>query len=351
MGTPFLVTDILFWAEGSRQKGIGHIIRCLALAQAANQHQMECVFMLDKEAADIARAQHDWDFPVELIDKSALTEASSGKNGNVLVATLKKYRPRILVLDGYQLPVDLIDGAAGKLPFTVVLDDGEQRLVAYANLIVNGTTQALDADYASQNARATLCTGRQYRLLRQMFRDTPACPVEQRQGIVIAFGGSDPAELTLPLLSALDALGSTVPVRVITGPAYPNPERVGALSRALGYAVQHVHQCQDMASAWGSAKLAISAAGGSQFELGACFTPSILVVVAENQREATNNAQQEGWCETYDLNTRPLEIAEQALKLYQDNNALKEMSQAARQYYDAHGASRVTEAIIGAING
>lgn len=344
------MTDILFWAEGGRQKGVGHIIRSLALAQAASQYQLSCRFMLDKEAADIARAQHDWDFPIEPSDPSAASDNATGEQHNMLEKVLHQYQPRVLVLDGYQLPVSVIEQAADRLPFTVVLDDGEQRLTSYANLIVNSATDSLDTSYRAQNANAILCTGRQYRLLRQTFRDTPALPFEQRHGIAIAFGGSDPAELTLPVLSALDELESAVPVRVITGPAFEKPERVDSLCRTLRFAVQHIHQCQDMASAWGTARLAISAAGGSQFELGACHTPSILVEVADNQREATANAQQEGWCVTYHQGADPLDIARHAMKLYPDNDALRAMSHAASKCYDADGADRVMHAIAGALH-
>ncbi|WP_414830118.1 UDP-2,4-diacetamido-2,4,6-trideoxy-beta-L-altropyranose hydrolase [Alteromonas sp. H39] len=343
------MTDILLWAEGGRQKGIGHVIRSLALAQAADEYNLSCRFLLDSDAADIARAQHDWNFPVEVMDQAGFAATSAGRC-NVLVAALEKFKPRVLVLDGYQLPVDVINDAASELPFTVVMDDGEQRLIKHANLIVNSATDAMDASYHSIKPDATLCTGRRYRLLRQAFRDNADKPLEQRHGIVMAFGGSDPAEMTIPLLSALEALGSTVPVRVITGPAFNDPARVNTLCRTLQFAVQHIHQCQDMASAWSSARLAISAAGGSQFELGACCTPSVLVMVAENQREATTRAQQEGWCVAYDMNTDVFEIARHAMTLYQDNDALEAMSRAARQFYDAEGARRVVERMLEALN-
>ncbi len=344
------MTDILLWAEGGRQKGIGHVIRSLALAQAASEYHLACRFLLDSEAADIARAQHDWNFPVEIIDQTGLAATASASKYNMLVAALQKFKPRVLVLDGYHLPVDIINDAANEFPFTVILDDGEQRLIKHANLIVNSATDEMDATYQSINPDVTLCTGRRYRLLRQAFSDTDDKPLEQRHGIVMSFGGSDPAELTLPLLQALDELGSAVPVRVITGPAFKDPGRVDTLCRTFQFAVQHIHQCQDMASAWRSARLAISAAGGSQFELGACYTPSVLVMVAENQREATTRAQQEGWCVAYDLNTDVREIARHAMTLYQDNNALEAMSRAARQFYVAEGARRVVETMLEALN-
>ena len=138
-----------------------------------------------------------------------------------------------------------------------------------------------------------------------------------------------------------------MPVRVITGAAFNNISALNEAIKASPLAIQHIHNCQDMADVWRHSKLAVSAAGGSQFELGVCETPSVLLMVAENQRTATEQAQQEGWCTTFDCTGDvPFdEIAGTVHALWQQPGKLEAMQQAVKGKYHADGAFNVLNAI------
>ena len=47
--------------------------------------------------------------------------------------------------------------------------------------------------------------------------------------------------------------------------------------------------------------LTVSAAGSSQFELACAGSPAILLVVADNQLDASLQAVQQGWCDVIDM--------------------------------------------------
>ena len=95
---------------------------------------------------------------------------------------------------------------------------------------------------------------------------------------------------------------------------------------------------------------AISAAGGSQFELGVCNTPSILVTVAENQHSATQVAQAQGWCRAVNKDIDINELVAMALALYSDEETLTEMQACSQGNYDALGSERAIDAIIKVFN-
>lgn len=334
------VTTFVFWCEAGAISGVGHLFRCMALAQAAREQGVDSHFLLTLEAAKIAKAQHEWDFPIsQYSDKSSAEEA--------LTLLLSKDNTNVLVVDGYHIPIDTVNEIKGYATCVVALDDGEKRFVDVANVVVNPA--ATPELYASEASQAVLCMGEGYRLLRQSFSSLTPLSIERRHGIVICFGGSDPARLTVPLLKSIDQLTQDIPVRVITGAANPEHEKVASLCNTLSYPVQHIHDCQDMAQAWSSAKLAISAAGGSQFELGVCQTPSLLVTVADNQIAASNKAATEDWCHVVDKSVGVDEIAAKALALYNDEAKLSAMQQAAMGLYDPLGAFRLLEVIAGVI--
>lgn len=335
------MTTFVFWCEAGASSGIGHLFRCMALAQAARDQGVKSHFLLTFEAANIAKAQHEWDFPI-----SHYSNNSDAKT--VLASLLKNHKTNALVVDGYHIPTETVSAVKDYATCIVTLDDGENRLVDLADVVIN---PAASPDlYASKANQVALCTGENYRLLRQTFASLTPLPIEQRHGVVICFGGSDPARLTAPILKSISRLAQDIPLRVITGSANPEYERVASLSNTLNSPVQHIHECQDMAQAWSHAKLAISAAGGSQFELGVCQTPSLLVTVADNQIAASKKAAAEGWCHVVDKSFGIDAIAAKAVALYKDELKLNTMHQAAAGLYDPLGAHRVLEVVAGVIN-
>ncbi len=342
MGAYPSVTRLVFWVEASQSAGVGHLFRCMALAQAAEEQGLESVFVLTPEAAEIARAQHEWNFVVHT--------CNSDQQVSELRQQLSLSGTSVLVLDGYTIPIQQARELAIQADLTMVMDDGECRLTELADIIVNPATTHLNTDYHRAAPRAALCTGRDYRLLRIGFRHWEPIPFEQRHGVVMCFGGSDPAGLTANFIAAFEQAGADMPVRVITGPANTQLAAIKEACRSASFPAQHIHDCQDMPAAWGHARLAVSAAGGSQFEIGVCQTPALLITVADNQLAASEQAASEGWCEVMSAGQPVERLANRALALYEDGSTLSEMHHKAGQYYDARGAERVLTALAGVLH-
>ena len=96
-----------------------------------------------------------------------------------------------------------------------------------------------------------------------------------------------------------------------------------------------------------NAALPALSSDGSQFELQVCGAPSILVVVADNQLNATQQAAQQGWCIMLDAR-HVLDIQQlvyQVVSMWEDKEELSRMSERAYALADASGAARVVECI------
>lgn len=333
---------LVFLADASAASGLGHLMRCMALAQAAESAAIGVLFLLSEEGAALARERHDWHFPIEIID--------AGASPDWLKESLNRCDAAALVVDSYHTEPDLLQQADQVV--RVIMDDGQLTLAAFADIIVNPATTTLDATYLEANADVTCCTGEPWRLIRREFWQISSPPVEERNGIVISMGGSDPGNLTVPLLRALEQAGNDEPVRVITGAAYPFTDELKEMLTSVSFPVQHIHNCQDMAQVWPFARLAIGAAGGSQFELGLCQTPAMLITVADNQVAATANAIKEGWCKAWHSpDARDIEaLVSESMALVKDTAALERMSRAAQGHYDAGGAHRLLEVIADALH-
>ena len=103
-----------------------------------------------------------------------------------------------------------------------------------------------------------------------------------------------------------------------------------------------------MADLWSNSRLAITAAGGSQFELAACHTPAVLLVVAENQRNTTEQSVKQGWCMMYDaLDCIDLDqISKHVTSMWHDGEKLSRMSLAASDYATKDGAFCLLNSIL-----
>ncbi len=318
-------------------------MRCLALAQHLQAEDIEVTFAVLPGTVPFCRARHDWVGAVLTIPEG-LTQQDE-------IAWLSQQpafqQVDIVVLDGYQFN-EIYRQALKQTGCQLALfDDNNNSGMLHADLVINGAANAEQLGYNLSAPDAKYCLGEKFRVLRREFTYAETSWAK-RNSLLITMGGSDPANLTLPLLKALDSAGADMPIRVITGAAYPVLTELQSFLQQTRLTIQHIHNCQQMADAYSHAKLAISAAGGSQFELLACATPALLTVVADNQLNATQQASQQGWCQLYDSRTSfsANAMANDIIVLWPDENKLTAMHSNALKYADINGAVRVIRAML-----
>jgi len=161
-------------------------------------------------------------------------------------------------------------------------------------------------------------------------------------------GGSDPLNLTIPILQAIELSQYRPKILLATGGAYLYDEALNRFLSTTALTIEHRRNCQNMAEVFGQAKLVISAAGGSQFELLACLTPAILVIVADNQRNATQQAVQQKWCDMLDFSEQANmpELIRLFASLWTSPKRLTAMHGATIPLADTQGTSRVVNNIM-----
>lgn len=336
--------SLLFCTHGSQKSGIGHLMRCQALAQAAAEQCITSWFMTNAEAQPLIEQRHFW---TGRVIRAASQEIDLAKQ---IQETAARYSSIAIIIDGYDFSESLLQEVANSSVPLVLLDDILQPGYQYADIICNPAGGHLRDKYVGANPDAMLCLGSQYRLLRREFSSVEPLPLSARKSLTISMGGSDPAGLTLPILSKLTEVLPDAPFRVITGPGYEDAALL-ALKNFMANsecAIQHIHNCQDMTDVWNNARLAVVAAGGSQFELVACHTPAVLICMAENQRSASEQAMQQGWCRVSEVqdDINMDDFAVQIEALWREENALTDMQQNAGSHAVIDGADQLLTAIF-----
>jgi spore coat polysaccharide biosynthesis predicted glycosyltransferase SpsG len=122
-----------------------------------------------------------------------------------------------------------------------------------------------------------------------------------REGeVFVAMGGADFLGLTAPIVEALAETG--LQIRVAVGHANSQRAHIQKLADQLGN-VTLIEQ-QDYVSNLASAHVAVLAAGSSLWEACAVGTPSIGLVVADNQFASANAAKKLGFTRVVDCRVR-----------------------------------------------
>ncbi|MFT5676583.1 MAG: UDP-2,4-diacetamido-2,4,6-trideoxy-beta-L-altropyranose hydrolase [Paraglaciecola sp.] len=330
--------------DASPALGIGHLMRCLALAQMLEKSAIHTFFAVSESTLILCENRYDWVGTLLVMPQ----DIQVSEEVLWLDGVVTKHQIDALVLDGYQFNRTYRRTLLHLPCAKIIFDDNNDSGSLHCDLVINGAENAALLGYQQTAPKATYCIGNHYRILRQEFIDAGHTDWGNRHFLTICMGGSDPTKLTLPLLETIHKQDFKARICVITGGAYQELGKLKAFIAASHMNLEHIHDCQNMADIFSQSRLVVSAAGGTQFELLACQTPSLLLVVADNQLNATEQASKQGWCamvdarEGLDFNLLSRQISE----LWNDEVTLKTMSVVAKKHKNVEGAQRVVEAII-----
>jgi UDP-2,4-diacetamido-2,4,6-trideoxy-beta-L-altropyranose hydrolase len=338
---------LLIRADASVAIGTGHVMRCLALAQAwqdAGGSANLAAAELPDPLAPIVTEQGISLIRIENLPGGAADAAETVDQARRLGADW-------VVVDGERFRSDFLDtiNAAG---FRVLLiDDFADRKSVHADLIVNPNLDENEENYRKKGAAGKLLMGPSYTLLRREFRpqrteggsNGSMCSTGHR--VLVTLGGSDPENLT-PKIAAALASAADLRVTVIAGPGY---DKVGELRRLRASNVELVFSAPDMAQIMKNSDLAVIAAGGTLWELF-CMRSVVLsysrnIVQSTVVAELARRGAVVDMGETRDFDPKKLVCA--VTELAGSEATRQRMATLAQSLVDGLGATRVVEAMTG----
>ena len=333
---------VVFFTEGSHRSGMGHLLRCLALAQTLKARNHKVTFVLDPASTELANSRMDWVGDIATVIQN-FTPITWDELSLYSFATIDW-----VIIDSYGVHDSFFSSArqfSGKI---ALFDDLTYEKFDCIDVLINSAIEPDESAYYYQNNDSVfLALGCDYLLLRAEFTSVEPIPIVLREYVTICFGGADLDNLTVKALRLLSKNWDVQKIRVVTGPAYSHLDELEEMLKRLNdNRIVHQHNVQNMASIWNSSRLVVSAGGGAQFELKACHTPAILVVVAENQKVASMNSQAHGWCRTliYEGNKAIFwaQLTDLYASLVGDEDCLLGMQKMAAKNTLSNGAARLS---------
>lgn len=325
--------------------GLGHVKRCLALAQALRAQGAEVGFFAARTDVDVASLVAGDGFACHGLD----TPLDPGAMGRALAA----WPAQAVVVDHYQIDahwhdaVRLVSGAA-----IAVIDDLADRPLSCEVLIDHNPARDHLAKYRPVLRHDTrLCTGPRYALLDAVYRDHARCdPQAALTSLAIFMGGSDPLDHSRLVWRACREVAQwRGPIELATTSANPHLAGLRALAVSdplLTLAVDLPH----LADFHARHGLQVGAGGGALWERCCLGVPTLAMVCADNQRQSVPLLAEAGVVQAFDatpphvLLTEPLGQA--IAGLIDDAAQRAELHRRSLAWVDGRGAERAAQAVL-----
>lgn len=284
---------LLIRADASPQIGTGHVMRCLALAQAWQESGGTTLFALANGTSTLeVRLLSEG---MKICHLTALPGSADDAAQTIKLA--RELKAAWVVIDGYHFSAayqHAIKQAGLRLLF---IDDYGHTKYYYADLVLNQNISADESLYANRESHTRLLLGTRYALLRREFWPwrgwrRKSSPVARK--VLVTMGGSDPENVTLKAMQALQNLkGDELETVVVVGSGnlYAGTLQSNIRNRQTCL----VSNISNMAELMAWADLAISAGGSTCWELAFMGLPSIILVLADNQRLIAKQLSALGW--------------------------------------------------------
>lgn len=341
--------NLMIRADASVQIGTGHVMRCLALAQAWQDMGGTVYFVLAETVPALElRLQNEGIKIVHLPTNEPGSVDDAAKTAQIA----KLYHVDWVVVDGYHFCTDYqyyLKKDGFRLLF---LDDNVHTKHYYADLVLNQNIYAQAEMYSNREAYTKLLLGTKYALLRREFwpwRKWQREQLDTVQKVLVTMGGSDPENVTSTVVRAFKKLSDkNLEVAVVVGGSNPYWEQIKEEAKQTSISFSLIHNSNKMAKLMAWADLAVSAGGSSCWELAFMGLPTLLIILTDNQTKTVNMLAQEGvFMKVGHGSSLTVPQLQQSLEcLFSDLNKRTMMYQRSRQLVDGYGASRVIKSML-----
>ncbi|WP_128926868.1 UDP-2,4-diacetamido-2,4,6-trideoxy-beta-L-altropyranose hydrolase [Bradyrhizobium guangxiense] len=353
---------VVFRVDASVQMGMGHLTRCLTLANALAERGAKSCFLLRSHAAGLRAFVEGCGHDVRLLSDppgGRPETDDAGPYADWLPTTWRQDAEQTsqamdrigaadwLIVDHYALDFRWESACRRDALRILAIDDLANRQHDCDVLLDQNLVREMHTRYKDRVAETcTQLLGPRYALLRPDFTQQRRL-LTARSGqigrILVCYGGSDPTNETAKAVRAIASLATpSVKVDVVVGPTNPHAHAIVQLCSGLSGA--RVYRGADnIAELMRRADLSIGAGGGMSWERCCLGLPAVAGDIAENQVGALTALADVG-AALY-LGSAPAVtiemLAESLLSLLDDALRVRAMGEAALALVDGEGRNQV----------
>ncbi len=330
----------LFRCDGNEEIGLGHLYRCLALAdELREQHGVGVSFAMSHGPVGF-----------ELIEKAQYTVAQKhdGEDEAAWFKCLVEADvPDLIVIDVRTgLSKKSVQGLKATGTTIVAIDDGSERRLASDMVFYPPVPQVERFDWTAFSGDKYV--GWEWTVIRSRFARQLQSVANENPTVLVTMGGSDPAGMTEKAMAALNLLKGAFTTVVVLGPSFTRTKEVEAYALSMNRQFEIQKNVDDIKAVMARSDLAVASFGVTAYELAALGVPAIYLCLTKDHAESASAFVKEGMAVSLgvhdDVSVEGL--AEKVRELLGDKEKRTVISQKAASMVDGLGARRIAEAMV-----
>jgi UDP-2,4-diacetamido-2,4,6-trideoxy-beta-L-altropyranose hydrolase len=342
---------LLIRADAGAEMGAGHVMRCIALAQAWQKAGGRTVFALATGTELEGRIRSQGAEVVKIKARSA-----SDADADETAKLCSRLHADWLVIDGYHFS-DAYRRSMRALPLRLLLmsdgveGDESQAHAWKCDIALNPDPDVVAQALSRPNDNVVCLHGSRYALLRREFLDFRGAPrriPDNARRVLVTLGGGDNHNVTHQVLDALTDLNHLdLELTLVVGASYQYSQPLQAAVDSSRQTAKLLRNADNMPELMAQADLAITAGGGTCYELAFMQVPMFLITMAKNHERAAGAfasagaAFHAGWFSSLSRES----LAASLCGVIGDGELRTKLITQAGRMVDGKGAERVVEAM------
>lgn len=327
-------------ADANPNIGMGHVMRCLSIADALRASNQDVIFILaDDTALSLIKTRGYNTFVLNSNYKDMASELPSWP---------KNPTPDAIIVDSYFVTPNYLTSLKARNEAKIIYIDDLASFPYPIDVLVAYNAYADFKTYEklySPRKLPCLILGLSYAPLREMFQNVPHREQpEQVKNILISTGGADFLHLAKQFLQY--PLSRNYVYHLLIGSLNTDKDEIEQLANGKSNVVLH-ENVSDMKGLISEMDIAVSAAGSTLYEICACGVPLITYVVADNQLPGADAFEKLGLAVNVGdlrIELSPIEKIITALtELAQDHSQRTSMGAKMQSLIDGKGANRLAQ--------
>lgn len=299
---------IVFRVDGSVFIGSGHIMRCLVLAKQLRAYGHEITFASKSHSGNFHNRISQQGFSIIKLNKSdreikpsssrdyqAWLQGSWENDAKEFILKIKS--ANLVIVDHYALDINWERKIFNRFNCKILAIDDLVR-EHYADLVVDQTYGRNADEYILNKPNSKILAGSKFALISSDFRKfhTKRVKLHFKSGyinILVSMGGIDYPNITLQVLEILSQLKDEYNVSVLLGKKSPHFKKIKDFCfNRINFT--HIPFTNEMAKLMKNQHIAIGAPGHTTWERASIGLPSILIPIADNQKDIVKNLSKTG---------------------------------------------------------
>lgn len=345
---------IVFRADGNASVGLGHVMRCLSIANAFSLTGTQCLFITADYAVNniIIRCGYE-NLVLDSEYNKMEDELGSFKD------EIEKREVEAIFVDSYYITdqyLQELHAFCEKKQIALVYIDDVLAFHYSCDVLINYNIYADLLDYRNlyhHYCEPIFLLNTSYAPIRTEFQNLPDRTVKEiADCILVSTGGADSEHIGFEIVKSIIAHKDWdgISFHFVVGVMNPDKDRICALAADSNNIIID-YNVKEMSELMQSCDVAVTAAGSTMYELCATQTPSITYVLADNQIPGAAGFEKTGVLSSVgdirELGAKALvdKLLNEAVRLLGDYDRRKDIARKMKAVVDGKGAMRIVKRV------